>query len=331
MSATTPPLLVARATAPRRVSDHAVRALARVHARRHLWSPGAIPAIGATLMIALETGGLDWSGGTYSQLPLYFTPLATWAFFSCLVAAGRDRRVDLPPLAEEAPVDVTSRTVAQLRGALVFPLLAVVGVAVVEVASWIEGGYWLGTYPWRTDSAHHTVPELLQPVALVALAAAAGVAAGRRFRHRTPVGVVMALFVFLQTGLWWAFQFVPLVTVTLAQLQPMQRYVAPAGTAVQDLPANLYLLGPDDNQDVWTQHYIDQPLVAAHVLYLVGLVTVLVANALRPRGAEAGGPTLVGRRLRVVGWAAVVVALVLQFWALGWVFTPGGTGEGQIP
>jgi hypothetical protein len=308
-----------------------VRGLARVEARRHLWSPLVLPFAAFTAFTLLTVGGQDWSGATYSELPISFMPLATLAFFSCLRAAGRDHRPDLPPLAEEAPLDRSSRTLAHLLGATVFPALAVAGVVVGEIASWLEGGYWIGDTPWRTDSAHHTLPELFQPVALVALGAAAGVAAGRRFRRRTPIGIVVALFAFLQTAMWWAFQFVPLLAFSPLQAQPISQRAGPLGVDPATLPAHWHLVGPDTYQEHWMHQYVDQPLAAAHGLYLVGLTTVLVGHALRPRGMEVAAVPVLGRRLRLIGWTAVALGLVLQFWALGWVFTPGGIGEAQSP
>jgi hypothetical protein len=271
-------------------------------------------------------GADSYSGETYSYLPLYVVPLALGTFFLGLRSAGRDRRVDVPPLAEDCALDATARTAGRLLGLAVFPAIAAAGGLVVAVASRIEGGYWIGDAPWRTDTALHTPFELLQPVALVVFAGAAGVAAGHRFQHRTPIAVLAGVIAFVVGAAWWMLQWAPMFVVSLVQMQPISRS---AGTAPYP---DHWLVTYDDYEGYWARQYVDQPLMGGHVLYVVGLTVLCVCSALRVQGG--GGfaqPTRLRRRLRWTGWACVACGILIQLWAIGFSLTPGGTGEGQIP
>jgi hypothetical protein len=313
------------------VGRKSIVALAGVEARRNLRSPLLLVVLAFSALSLVNMNGADWSGGTYAMLPLYFVPLAAGTFFLGLRSAGRDHRADLPPLGEDCALDETVRTASRLLGLALFPAIAAAGVVVVEVASRIEGGYWIGETRWRTDTALHTPFELLQPVALVAFAGAAGVAAGRRFRHRTPIAVFGGVMTFLLWSAWWAFQWPPMFVISLVQTQPISRWAGPASAGASPFPDH-WLVSYDDYEDIWSRQYVDQPLVGGHVLYLVGLTVLCVGSALRVRrGAVATDPTVLRRRLRWIGWACVAGGIVIQLWSTGFALTPGGTGEGQIP
>ena len=128
---------------------------------------------------------------------------------------------DASPLAEEAPVDGGDRAYGRLLGLAAPVGLCVIAVITVLIVSRIEGGYWIGHDPRRTDTAQHSGLELLQPPLLVALAGAIGVAAGRAIRHATTViiaGGVFWLFAFIGS---WAWNVQPLHTIAVIQAQPM--------------------------------------------------------------------------------------------------------------
>lgn len=324
MTATT---AVAGAPAGLAPTRDAELALARMEARRHLTSPILLVALVVCLW-STRLLGAEWSAGTYSLWTTLFVPLALGGFFSCLVAAGRDRPVEGPALAEEAPLDDEARARVHLRAALVFPALAVVGTVAGQVASIVEGGYWIGEGAYRTDTAQHTASELALPVLVVALGAAAGVAAGRRWRRRSPIAILAGLVGFLQWGVYWAFQFVPLIYVSPVQASPVTRWIAPASAVDLRFPASWWVERPAEFNEYWRRVYVDQPLVIGHGVYLAGLIALAVAAALRPPSLVRSAPS---RRLRLVGWGLVLGGVVLQLWALGWVLTPGGTGEAQIP
>jgi hypothetical protein len=329
MSAVATP--VASAALGATVGRKSIVALAGIEARRNLRSPLLLAVLVFSTLSLANMNGADWSGGTYSMLPLYVVPLAAGTFFLGLRSAGRDHRVDLPPLGEDCALDETVRTAGRLLGLAVFPAVAAAGVVVVEVASRIEGGYWIGDAPWRTDTALHTPFELLQPIALVAFAGAAGVAAGRRFRHRTPIAVLGGVMTFLLWSAWWAFQWPPMFVISLVQTQPISRWAGPASAHGSTFPDH-WLVSYDDYEHIWSHQYVDQPLIGGHVLYLVGLTVLCVGSALRARsGGAATEPTVLRRRLRWIGWACLAGGILIQLWSTGFALTPGGTGEGQIP
>jgi hypothetical protein len=330
MTAVTTP--VASAAPIATVDRRSVLALARTETRRNLRSPVflMVLAVSAYAAIGFSTSASadSYPGETYSYLPLYFGALTLGTFVLGLRSGGRDHRVDAPPLAEECALDETARTTGRLLGLAVFPALAAVGVLVIAVVSAIEGGYWIGESR-RTDTALHTPFELLQPIVLVALAGAAGTAAGRRFRHRTPIAVLGAVIAFLTWAAWWMFQWAPMFVVSLVQTQPIEQPIA--GTDVSSVPDH-WLLHYDTYETGWFRQYVDQPLIGGHVLYLMGLTVLCVAAALRVRdGAAVTQPTLLRRRLRWIGWASVAAGILIQLWATGFALTPHGTGDGQIP
>jgi hypothetical protein len=328
---TTTVLPVAPAEPGATVERKSILALARIEARRNLRSPLLLVVLAFSTLSVMNMNAADWSGGTYSTLPLYFVPLAGGTFFLGLRSAGRDHRSDVPPLGEDCALDETVRTAGRLLGLAVFPAIAAAGVLVVAVASRIEGGYWIGDAPRRIDTALHTPFELLQPVALVAFAGAAGVAAGRRFRHRTPIAVLGGVMTFLFWGAYWVFQWPPMFAMSLIQTQPVSRWAGPTSAGASSFPDH-WLVSYDDYENVWSRQYVDQPLIGGHVLYLVGLTVLCVGVALRGRGGGAATqPIILARRLRWIGWACVAGGILIQLWSIGFVFTPGGTGEGQIP
>ena len=330
MSSVSVPLVAAaHASDPRR---RAMVALGRIEARRAMRSPWVVVVALYTAWTAANASGADWSGAAYSLLPLYFVPLGAFASFQGLRAGGRDRHLDRPALAEEAALGEEERVLGRLLGLSVWVVVAAVGVAVVEVGSRIEGGYWMGEGLRSTQSAHHTAIELLQPPAMVAAAGAAGVALGRRFRRRYVVGVGAGFFWFLQWGTWWAFQWVPMIVVTYVVTQPMTTYAGPASSTEADFPESWWVEAPSEPGDVWVRQVVSQPLVAGHVLYLIGLTVLFTSNALRHRGPGVeGGRSPLSRRLRWLGWLTVAAGVVVQLAALGWSLTPGGTGLGQMP
>ena len=310
----------------------AILALGRAEARRNLRSPWLLVVVAYTLLTSVRVQAFDWAGASYSMLALQAVPLAALASFQGLRVAGRDRQADLPPLAEEAPLGEVERVLGRLIGLGAYVALAVVGVVVAEVAARVEGGYWLGEGFNKTETAQHAPIEWLVPPAAVAAAAAAGLALGRRFQYRIVVGIAAGVFWFLMWGGWWAFQFTPMVAVTLAPTQPMFVDAGPGELGFADFPEDWKVLPPDQYNDRWTRQVVSQPFVAAHVVYLVGLTVLFTSVALRLRAAGVEGTRgPLSTSLRRIGWATVAAGLLLQLWVLDWNLTPGGTGLNQAP
>jgi hypothetical protein len=125
---------------------------------------------------------------------------------------------------------------------------------------------------------------------------------------------------------------VPMLVVNLVLTQPMSQYAGPASSSESDFPASWWVDAPSDAHSDWTREVVSQPLVAGHVLYLVGLTVLFTSSALRLRGPGVEGTrSHLGRTLRRAGWATVVLGVVVQLAVLGWNVTPAGTGLGQAP
>jgi hypothetical protein len=299
----------------------AIVELARLEARRHLTGAALWLGVLGLVYFGLGSRWIDWQAGVYEAFPRNFLPLVVATFVAGVRAGGRDRHADLPPLAEETPLDDDARAVGRLLG--MAPFVAVTALLVVGIESGIriEGGHWMGNPPGRTDTAVHTVAELLQPMAMVLLAAAAGIAAGRTFRQRLPITALGLILAFIMGMVWWLFQVIPLAYVTLIQTQPVRQFAGWSAAGTRTFPDD-WLLAYDDYEHVWTHVYVDQPMIAGHVVYLLGWAAVCTGGSVRGR---------LGRKWLWIGAATVVLGVVVQLAATGFALTPGGFGPNQIP
>jgi hypothetical protein len=198
----------------------------------------------------------DWSGQKYAALiPLAMVPMLIGVYVAGVRAGNRDRSVHLSPLAEEAPLDGDDRVVARLVSLAVPVALIVPIVAVVGVGSRIEGGYWVGDWPNRTDSAVHSVFELIQPLLAVAVVGAAGVAIGRAIRRAGPAIALGMLVLFLGSGVYWVWNASPIYPAALLQVHPLE--------------------------NEFSVEVVHQPTIVLHDLYLVGLLACCCGLAVR--------------------------------------------------
>lgn len=307
-------------TADRDAARRAVYVLAQTEARRHLKGVALWFGVLGIALTGLSGRGGGWQGEVYESFPLLFVPLAAATFLAGVRSGGRDRRTDLPCLAEDAPLDIAQRSTGRLLGMAPFVVATTLAVVAVEAGIRIEGGHWIGDDPGRTDSAVHTIPELLQPIAFVALAAAAGIAAGRAFRRHGPIAVLGMIVGFMMWSVYWAFQFMPMAVFTLVQTAPIQEYAGPLGSESDSFPADWLLARPDEYTRVWMRVYVDQWLSAGHVVYLLGLTALCTAAAISR-----------GRRWLWAGLAVVAIGVIVQLAATEFALTPGGTGPGQQP
>jgi len=204
---------------------------------------------------------------------------------------------ELVPVADAAPVGRSGRTTARLLAGL--PLVAVAAAVVAAGAVWLRsiGGVPLGDDPGRTLHAHHTLPELVQPVLLAALAVALGAVVVRLVRQRLAASIVLAVGWFLVGGTYWLFGSGVLRWVAIVQVQPFSVRVGRAETNPATFPADWLLTAPGQYQDYWARVVVSPLLALWHDVYLVGLVLLLLAVVLS------------GRARRVLGVAGLVVAL----------------------
>lgn len=288
------PARIERPPAP--TAGRLVGSLARTEARRLLRQPVLVLGLLITAFAVRSAATTDWSGARYSG---YVAALGgvLWAVSVAAVGAGARTRL---ALAEDAPTSALHRALGRMLGASA--LVALVAVLVAGAAIWLraDGGLELGDEPGRTEHAHYTVPELLQPVVLAALAAAVGLALGARLRHRIEGVLVATVGWFAVSALYWVFNAPALQPIALVQAQPV-RVVLGSVTDPLALPGDWLLSRPGRYQDGWERLVVSPEIASWHVVYLVGL-TVLAAAAAMPRG-HRGRPALAGLVVAALGAA----------------------------
>jgi hypothetical protein len=278
-----------------------LRALARIEAGRMLRSPA--PWVGILLWAGVNTLTLtqpaSWVSSQYEELTTSATYLCLGVSVAAAYAFGRER----VNVSEEGSMAADERAAARLLGGL--SLVALVAVVVAAGALWLRlrGGVAMGAEPGRTLHAHHTLPELLQPVLLAALAVAVGAAVVHLVRHALAASIILFVGWFIVGPAYWVINGPVLRWVAPLQVQPLHVEVAPASIDPFTLPASWLLEGPGQFQDYWARLAVVPQLAAWHDLYLVALTLLAAAVAL---------PGRYRRRLLVVGASVAVVAVLLQ-------------------
>ena len=275
------------------------RTLAAVELRRQLRRP--IIWIGFVLTIVILVGSTtDWSSGSYDEKILGFQPLVLATLICGYLTSSRDQR---QVLVEDAPLDPNDRTIARLVSVTVPVVMSVAIVVGIAVVSRIEGGFWIGDEPRRTDSALHSVLELFQPPLLVALAGMFGVAAGRASRGRAIAIMTLGMLVWLFSfpG-YWVTNIPPVHAFALVQTQPLTIDLE-SGVSPEQLPENWLVEAPGEFSGVWKRRLVHQPTIAGHNLYLLGLIAVVAGASIRTR---------TGRRLAVTGASLAIGGIIIQ-------------------
>lgn len=277
-------------------------ALAALEARRTLRSPWVWAGAAGTLAVLSTAGDADFQAGSYSLVTASATALALGVFVHAVQAGGRDRAGGAEPVAPAAVMDGDERAAARVLGLWPALLLGLVAAVALAAGERVEGGFWVGEGLWRTDTRLHSALELTQWPALVLLAAAAGVAAGRASRRR---GLVSTLGAVAAAGFGftsWAWQWAPARYVTLVQTHPIELDLGP-GYAVGGTPDGWLLAGPTDYDATWRRLVVHEAMAGWHSAYLVGVAVVLTGLAVRGR---------LGRRLVVAGALLAVVGVAAQ-------------------
>ena len=292
-----------------RVGWSTVRALAIIEARRYAMRASMwIGWAGTVAMATLARN--DWAGGSYeSALPMSFSMMILGVYIAGVRAGRVDIDSDLPPLAEEASTGTEDRRAARLLGLVVPVALALATAVVFAITSRIEGGFWLGEGPRRTDTALHSPLEVLQPVLAVGLAGALGVMCGSKFRRPLVALVAGAFAWFVLFMTYWIWNAPPLHTVVPLQLMPL-RVNLPGVASMRDVPADWYVEYPGEFNSFYARDLVHTPTIAFHTLYLVGLLMVVAASVARARAR------LVRRTGIVVVAAAVFAQLAVS--PFGW-------------
>ena len=272
--------LTAQDEAVRRTS---IRALVKIEAKRYLRRLTMWIGLAGTIAFMVRFGPNaddSWSGQTYvNTVPLSFLPLTIGVFIAALRIGGTDRAASPAGLAEGTPLSAEQRNLARLVGLVVPVALSILVVVGVAIVSRIEGGFWIGEWPRRTDSALHSFVELMQPPLIIAVAGAAGVALGRTFRRLAPFMVAGSVFWFLAFGFSWAWNNAGLHALAPVQIQPMPIDLS-VTTDPNLLPAGWFVTNPNE-YDGWQRAWIHLPTVVGHNVYLLGLVFVWSGVAIR--------------------------------------------------
>ena len=276
-----------------RVGWQHVRQLALIEA--HHYATRASVWIGwAGTVLAAAVSQPDWSGGSYSNaVPLSFSLMILGVYIAGARTGRLDVDIDLPPLAEEAAMDRDDRRAARLLG-LAMPVgLALVTTLGIAVVSRIEGGFWMGEGPRRTDSALHTPLELLQPALAVALAGALGVVTGATLR-RPLIAILAGAFAwFILFPAYWIWNTPPLNAIVPLQIMPL-RVDLPDVSSIRDVPAGWHVVYPDQYNAKYARELVHTPTVLYHNLFLVGLLMIVGAAVGRShrRTVRRGGIAL---------------------------------------
>lgn len=294
-----------RPVAPDRAA--VLRTLAATEARRNLRAPWLWVGITTSALFALTTLDASYANGGYQGVMASFAGVVAAVFVLAVGAGSRDRTTTSDaPLAEESVLDADDRALARLLGLL--PALGVGALYVLAVFALArgEGGFWVGDAPGRTDTAQHGLFEVLQPVALLLLAAASGVAIGRATSQRALTAVIGVVVLSVAGFVYWAWQAHPVNLVSLIQTQPFEVPVEWPGGEVDftAVPDSWLLSAPDAYEPRWRHLVLDQSVAAAHDAYLLGLAAVAGGFAVRGRG---------GRWLTAGGAAVALAGVGVQF------------------
>ncbi len=286
------------------VRRRAIGQLARIESSRMLRSAPIWIGLALTVLLAV-TGALseeEWSAQKYNSLvPLSVFPLTIGAFIAGVRSGNRDRSHRRPPLSEEAALDGDERAWARLSSLLVPVGMAALAMLVIGVASRIEGGFWIGDSPRRTDTALPSVFELVQPVLSVAVTGAAGLAIGRAVRRSGPAIVIGGAALFFSGLAYWIWNSAYAYSTALMQIQPLEVDL-PASTNPSAVPED-WLVNRPNEYSGWRRSIVHTPTVIFHNLYLLGLVGLFSGLALRHRPRA---------RMIAAGAAVAVLAVIAQ-------------------
>jgi hypothetical protein len=292
--------MTAQTIAPaERISSDSVLQLAIIEARRSLRRVSIWAGFVFTIVIIASPTTADWPGGSYSEkLPQSFMPIVLGTFIAAFRTGRRDGQDDV---SESAAVGPDHRALARLAS-LVLPVLLTVLVAVgFAIASRIEGGFWLGEHPRRTDTALHPIAELLQMPLVIAFVGAAGIAIGRaRARLSLSLVIIAGAALFTMFPGYWLWNTPPMHLFTPIQTQPLEIELD-AATEIDQLPATWFVRLSSDDEPI--RQLVHQPTILGHDLYLFGLTALVVGLAVR---------ATLGRRLAFGGAALAAAGVVTQ-------------------
>ncbi len=288
-----------------------IRAIARVEAGRLLRHPAFLVGLaGSVAAQPLYGGSEEWGGQNYYASVTAWTFLWVGALVAGALVAGRERVLgdtELFPATPATPGDRALGTALALVGPVLAAAAAVTVVAAVTTSS---GGFVHGDDHWSRRITPHVV-EWAQPILLVAVAGAVGIAVAQLRRARLATLLVATILTFFGGTAVWALQAHPL-RVLHPFMYPAYQQSLPESFAPEEwAPGDPPLTPPGEFSRTWHAIRFDTAALSWHLVYLVGLVLVGVAVAARTadRGERPSPPWLAvaGVPLVVVGGLAQVL------------------------
>lgn len=304
------------------VGRDTVRALVAGEIRRALQSPLLWAGLACSLAIIwwFDSDGAFTDPGAYGEhYAAWEFPVGPLAFAAFLVANGAALRDRPPPAADllaSTPARGWERTVGLLAAALVPTLMGLLVLGVQDTAVLAHGTAVLGDWPW-VSTFEPTLLELLGGPLAVACSWVAGVAVARLVRSR-PVGAVLG---FLGWALF-SFDFYTFLYAPFGLFALSRSSVVAADLGSDPSPAQLAAHQAAGRPGDLVTGYLgldrNLPSYALHLVFVLGVVSLLAALALARSGRE--------RRtwpVGVLGLALVLLGLVGQVVTLdtdlGWL------------
>ena len=275
--------------------------------------PAFLAGLAVTLAAILVGWGEEaWAGEGYYDVQVAWTFTWVGTLVAAALVAGRDRFLDDPEIFPAMPATPGERVVATAL-ALSGPALAVaVAVAVVAAIATGDGGFAMGEGAYAR-AVVPPVAEWAQPVVLVALAGAVGIAVAQLRRGRLAVLCAVAFATFVSGSAVWAFQAHPVRVLHPFMYPSYEKSLPPAfvpsGRDAGDQPT----IAPGEHHDSWEEVRFDTTALHWHLVYLTGLLLTAVWLARRsadrdePPSSSSRWLALAGVPLAVIGGVAQVV------------------------
>lgn len=275
-----------------RSAARALLALWRVEGRRVLFHPTFLLgwALSATFFVVASTTDGNDAGLVYTLFTQWgLVPAAAGTFIAANLCALRSRRHRTDELFAAAPLSVAARTVASLLA-----VAWAVGACVVLLGgSVLLLQLWNGAAVAFPEGVRYLTPspiEVVQGPAVVAVFGAFGVLVARWIPTRAMAPLAIIAMFTQMLGVSWS-------------LAWPARWFHPI--AWHQLPGRWVDTGPNEGYQIFEGFHV--AALGWHVLYLVGVVVVLGALAVRRHGPHAGA-----RAALIAGLAVAAAGGTLQ-------------------
>lgn len=304
------PAVASRGASRVRVGRRTILALAAAEATRLARDPLLLLAaiLSAVLAIAPWLDGHPhqaWSTQTYTHLAGFALPLYFAAFVVANLAATRERESTTAETFRSTPTRPAERTVALLLAGIV-PVGITTAIATAQLAFIASaGGIEVGDQAAFVTVTPTLIEALLAP-AITATAYTGGLAVARTVQSPA-VGVVTGgAATYLLTFLYWMYGWFPgyflAPYATALRRIDLGRDVSPTESSTWDM-----LHAPNAYDPNWYGITREVDRLGWHIVYLVGIATLLAAYAIRRSGRDPRAAWLLG-----AGLALTITGVALQ-------------------